>query len=256
MARISTYQKDTSVEKSDKFLGSNLGGTTKNFAVEDISKFFKNTNAAGIAGQFTYQYKSSAPFNAGSMRVTFSSGLTFQNATSIKISKFIHNSTESYQNILNILTGQQLLIVDLEDQDNYGIYGAGTLTQDTDETDFFNLDLSTPTKFNGSFTNEKFYAIISIGGGGSDKHAVLSFTSSNFASTTDENGNVILLEENINGSTMKYVDFQHDLAKRASITVAESGSPEQVAHVPVKYINDNKVRVYFTGTTSGKIYAN
>jgi hypothetical protein len=55
---------------------------------------------------------------------------------------------------------------------------------------------------------------------------------------------------------MKYVDFQHDLAKRPSITVAESGSPEQVAHVPVKYINDNKVRVYFTGTTSGKIYAN
>jgi len=256
MARISTYQKDTSVEKSDKFLGSNLGGTTKNFAVEDISKFFKNTNAAGIAGQFTYQYKSSAPFNAGSMRVTFSSGLTFQNATSIKISKFIHNSTESYENILTILTGKQLLIVDLEDQDNYAIYNAGTLTQDTNETDFFNLDLSTPTKFNGSFINEKFYAIISIGGGGSDKHAVLSFTSSNFASTADAEGNVTQLTETINGSTMKYVDFQHDLAKRASITVAESGSPEQVAHVPVKYINDNKVRVYFTGTTSGKIYAN
>ena len=256
MARISTYQKDTSVEKTDKLLGSNLGGTTKNFAIEDISKFFKNTNAAGVAGQFTYQYKNSTPYGNGTMRITFSSGTTFQNATSIKISKFIHNSTESYENILTILTGKQLLIVDLEDQDNYGIYDAGTLTQDTNETDFFNLDLSTPTKFNGSFTNEKFYAIISIGGGGSDKHAVLSFTSSNFASTTDENGVITHLTESINGSTMKYVDFQHDLAKRASITVAESGSPEQVAHVPVKYINDNKVRVYFTGTTSGKIYAN
>lgn len=256
MARISTYQKDTSVEKTDKLLGSNLGGTTKNFAVEDISKFFKNTNAAGVAGQFTYQYKNTPPYGNGSMRITFSSGSTFQNATSIKISKYIQGEEDSYQNILNILTGQQLLIVDLEDQDNYGIYGAGTLTQDTNETDFFNLDLSTPTKFNGSFTNEKFYAIISIGGGGSDKHAVLSFTSSNFASTTDENGVITHLTESINGSTMKYVDFQHDLAKRASITVAESGSPEQVAHVPVKYINDNKVRVYFTGTTSGKIYAN
>ena len=256
MPKIQNIQADQSISGNDKLLGSDSGGGTRNYVIGDVTKFFKNTNAAGIAGQFTYQYKSVAPFNAGSMRVTFSSGLTFQNATSIKISKFIHNSTESYQNILNILTGQQLLIVDLEDQDNYGIYGAGTLTQDTNETDFFNLDLSTPTKFNGSFTNEKFYAIISIGGGGSDKHAVLSFTSSNFASTTDENGVITHLTESINGSTMKYVDFQHDLAKRASITVAESGSPEQVAHVPVKYINDNKVRVYFTGTTSGKIYAN
>jgi len=256
MPKIQNIQADQSISGNDKLLGSDSGGGTRNYVIGDVTKFFKNTNAAGIAGQFTYQYKSVAPFNAGSMRVTFSSGLTFQNATSIKISKFIHNSTESYQNILNILTGQQLLIVDLEDQDNYGIYGAGTLTQDTNETDFFNLDLSTPTKFNGSFTNEKFYAIISIGGGGSDKHAVLSFTSSNFASTTDGNGVITHLTESINGSTMKYVDFQHDLAKRASITVAESGSPEQVAHVPVKYINDNKVRVYFTGTTSGKIYAN
>ena len=256
MPKIQNIQVDQVIDKNDKLLGSDSGGGTRNYVIGDVTKFFKNTNAAGIAGQFTYQYKSAAPFNAGSMRVTFSSGLTFQNATSIKISKFIHNSTESYENILTILTGKQLLIVDLEDQDNYAIYNAGTLTQDTNETDFFNLDLATPTKFNGSFINERFYAIISIGGGGSDKHAVLSFTSSNFASTTDGEGNVTQLTENINGSTMEYVDFQHDLAKRASITVAESGSPEQVAHVPVKYINDNKVRVYFTGTTSGKIYAN
>ena len=160
------------------------------------------------------------------------------------------------QNILSILSGQQILIVDLEDQDNYGIYGAGTLTQDANETNFFNLDLSTPTKFNGSFTNKKFYAIISIGGGGSDKHAVLSFDATNFATTTDQQGNVTLLEEAINGSTMKYVNWRHDLSKRPSITVAESGSPEQIAHVPIKYIDDNNVRVYFNGTTGGKIYAN
>ena len=256
MPKIQNIQRDTNITKSDKFLGSDSGGATRNYVIEDVSKFFKDTNAAGIAGQFTYQYKSTSPFAAGSMRVTFSTGLTFEKATSIKISKFIYGSNESYQNILNILTGQELLIVDVEDQDNYGIYGAGTLTQDSSETDFYDLALSTPTKFNGSFTNEKFYAIISIGGGGSDKHAVLSFSSNNFASTTDAEGNVTLLTETINGSTMKYVNWQHDLGKRASITVAESGSPEQVAHVPVKYIDDNNVRVYFNGSTSGKIYAN
>jgi hypothetical protein len=256
MPKIQSIQADQDLNKGDKLLGSDISGATRNYVISDVTNFFKNTNAAGIAGQFTYQYKSTAPYSGGSMRVTFSSDLTFQNAVSIKISKFIHNSTESYENILSILSGQQILIVDLEDQDNYGIYGAGTLTQDANETNFFNLDLSTPTKFNGSFTNKKFYAIISIGGGGSDKHAVLSFDATNFATTTDQQGNVTLLEEAINGSTMKYVNWRHDLSKRPSITVAESGSPEQIAHVPIKYIDDNNVRVYFNGTTGGKIYAN
>jgi hypothetical protein len=244
MARISTYQKDTSVEKTDKLLGSNLGGTTKNFAVEDISKFFKNTNAAGIAGQFTYQYKNSTPYGNGTMRVTFSSGSTFQNATSLKVSKYIYGEEDSSENLLDILGLSKILVVDVEDQDNYGVYNTTTVTQDSVETDFYDIVIS-QEKANGSFTNEKFYAIISIGGG-SDKQAVLTFDSNNFA--TDP--------ETINGSSMRYVEWSHNLNKRPSITVAESGSPEQVAHVPVKYINDNTVKVYFTGTTSGKIYAN
>lgn len=57
MPRISTYTSDTSVEATDKLLGSNAGGATKNFAVQDISKFFKNTNAAGVAAQFVYNLK-------------------------------------------------------------------------------------------------------------------------------------------------------------------------------------------------------
>ena len=104
MPKIQNIQVDQVIDKNDKLLGSDSGGGTRNYVIGDVTKFFKNTNAAGIAGQFTYQYKSAAPFNAGSMRVTFSSGLTFQNATSIKISKFIHNSTESYENILTIIT--------------------------------------------------------------------------------------------------------------------------------------------------------
>jgi len=244
MARISTYQKDTSVEKTDKLLGSNLGGTTKNFAIEDISKFFKNTNAAGVAGQFTYQYKNSAPYGNGTMRVTFSSGATFANATSLKVSKYIYGEEDSSENLLDILASSKILVVDIEDQDNYGVYNTTTVTQDSVETDFYDIAIS-QEKANGSFTNEKFYAIISIGGG-SDKQAVLTFDSSNFAADV----------ETINGSSMRYVEWSHNLSKRPSITVAESGSPEQVAHVPVKYINDNTVKVYFTGTTSGKIYAN
>jgi len=244
MPRINNIGLDTDVTKDDKLLGSDSGGATKSYTLKNVSKFFKDSNAAGIAGQFTYQYKTSS-LVSGTMGITFSSGSTFQNATSIKVSKFIYGeTTNSSENILDILSSKQVLIVDVEDQDNYAIYNSGVVTQDG-STDFYDISLTTPTKFNGSFTNDKFYAIISIGGG-ADKQAVLTFDSTNFAANP----------ETINGSSMRYVEWSHNLSKRPSITVAESGSPEQVAHVPVKYINDNKVRVYFTGTTSGKIYAN
>tara|TARA_R100001198_G_scaffold37683_1_gene20526 strand:- start:404 stop:1138 length:735 start_codon:yes stop_codon:yes gene_type:complete len=244
MPRINNIGLDTDVTKDDKLLGSDSGGATKSYTLKNISKFFKDSNAAGIAGQFTYQYKTSG-LVSGTMGVTFSSGSTFQNATSIKVSKFIYGeTTNSLENVLDILSNKQVLIVDVEDQDNYAIYDSGTVTQDG-STDFYDISLTTPTKFNGSFTNEKFYAIISIGGG-ADKTAVLSFDNTNFAAGNDT----------INGSSMRYIEWSHDLNKRPSITVAESGSPEQVAYVPVKYINDNKVRVYFNGVTSGKIYAN
>ena len=71
------------------------------------------------------------------MGVTFSSGSTFQNATSIKVSKFIYGeTTNSSENILDILSSKQILIVDVEDQDNYAIYNSGTVTQDG-SSDFY-----------------------------------------------------------------------------------------------------------------------
>lgn len=55
---------------------------------------------------------------------------------------------------------------------------------------------------------------------------------------------------------MRYFDFTHNLDKYPAITATEVGSEDQVANVPVKYLNKNTVRVYFTGLTNGKLYAN
>ncbi len=37
MARISTYVKDTDITKSDKLLGSDTAGGTKNYSLKDIA---------------------------------------------------------------------------------------------------------------------------------------------------------------------------------------------------------------------------
>lgn len=79
-----------------------------------------------------------------------------------------------------------------------------------------------------------------------DRRAVYTFTTNTFGTNV----------ETINGSSMNYFDFTHNLNKYPSIMVTESGSPDQYCMVPIKYIDINTVRVYFKSKTSGKVYAN
>ena len=231
MPKIKDIQADINVSNNDKLLGTDISGSTRNYLISDISKFFKNTNAAGIAGQFTYQYKV-GNLNGGQMGVTFSSGSTFQNATLLKVSKFIYGETDSSENLLDIFASSKILVIDVEDQDNYGVYNTTTVTQDG-STDFYDIAIS-QEKANGSFTNEKFYAIISIGGG-SDKHA-------KFESYYEENT-----------ATNPWV-VTHGLNKFPSVTVVNRNGVE--VYAKVTHDDENNVTITFSGDTAGKAYFN
>lgn len=231
MPRINNIGLDTDVTKDDKLLGSDSGGATKSYTLKNVSKFFKDSNAAGIAGQFTYQYKTSG-LVSGSMGITFSSGSTFQNATSIKVSKFIYGeTTNSSENLLSILSSGQILIVDLDDQDNYAIYESGVVTQDG-SSDFYDISLTTPTKYNGSFTNEKIYAIISIGSG-SDKTYIHN-----------------------QGSASTTWNVSHSLGKFPSVTVVDVNNVQ--GYGVVTHTDDNNLTVTFPAGSpaAGKAYCN
>ena len=231
MPRINNIGLDTDVTKDDKLLGSDSGGATKSYTLKNISKFFKDTNAAGIAGQFTYQYKTSG-LVSGTMGITFSSGSTFQNATSIKVSKFIYGeTTNSSENLLSILSSGQILIVDVDDQDNYAIYESGVVTQDG-SSDFYDISLTTPTKYNGSFTNEKIYAIISIGSG-SDKTYI-----------------------HTQGSASTTWNVSHSLGKFPSVTVVDVNNVQ--GYGVVTHTDENNLTVTFPAGSpaAGKAYCN
>ena len=81
-----------------------------------------------------------------------------------------------------------------------------------------------------------------------DKHDSLSFTTATFGSPANE--------ETFDGVTYKYFDFVHNLDKYPAVTVTETSNPDRVCYVPIKYINNNTVRVYFRGVTSGTVYVN
>ena len=231
MPRINNIGLDTDVTKDDKLLGSDSGGATKSYTLKNISKFFKDSNAAGIAGQFTYQYKTSG-LVSGTMGITFSSGSTFQNATSIKVSKFIYGeTTNSSENLLSILSSGQILIVDVDDQDNYAIYESGVVTQDG-SSDFYDISLTTPTKYNGSFTNEKIYAIISIGGV-ADKTYI-----------------------HTQGSASTTWNVSHSLGKFPSVTVVDVNNVQ--GYGVVTHTDENNLTVTFPAGSpaAGKAYCN
>ena len=101
MARISNYKLDVNVTKDDKLIGSDSAGGTKTYTLKEVSKFFKNTNAAGIAGQFAYKFDTNKL--DGNMDTTFSTGSTFANLTTVQVSKFTYGAVNSSENLLATL---------------------------------------------------------------------------------------------------------------------------------------------------------
>ena len=226
MARISTYKPDTDVTKDDKLFGTDSGGTTKNYRLQEVSTFFKNTNASGAPARFGYQYKSSGN---GTFTPTFSSGSTFANLTSVKVNKYTYGETTSSEDILAILAGKDVIIVDTANQNNFGVYTAGTPIQDG-STDFYDISLSSVQNSNGSLTNEKFYSMIAYGGG-ADK-----------AYTHEQNS----------GATIWSV--AHNLGKRPSVTVVDVNNVQ--GYGIVTHTNANNLTITFPGSTTGKAYCN
>ena len=226
MARISAYKPDTDVTKDDKLFGTDSGGTTKNYRLREVSTFFKNTNASGAPARFGYQYKS---VGNGTFTPTFSSGSTFANLTSVKVNKYTYGETTSSENILAILAGKDVIIVDTANQNNFGVYTAGTPTQDG-STDFYDISLSAVQESNGSLTNEKFYSMIAYGGG-ADK----AYTHPQDAART-------------------VWEVEHNLGKRPSVTVVDVNNVQ--GYGIVTHTNANELTITFPGDTSGKAYCN
>ena len=236
MARISTYTTDTTVEASDKLLGSNADGTTKNFTIADIATFFKNTNAAGISGQIPYVYYN-AGFGGLSGRPTGSMTLAntdattgFSTLTTIKISKFPHGSdSNAAVNFIGEFLYQRIIMVDFTDMNKYGVFTVMAVAQDSSETDFYDLTLRYITG-NGSLVSGQYYSL-GFYTGAQDKNFTFSQDS---AATT--------------------WTVAHYLNKFPSVTVKLSNG--QIGQACVTHQDKNNLTIEFSGANSGTAYLN
>ena len=236
MARISTYTVDNTVEASDKLLGSNADGTTKNFTIEDIASFFKQNNAAGISGQIPYVYYNSGfgGQNArptGSITLATSDATTaFSTLTTIKISKFPFGaSSNEATNFITEFASKQIIIVDFTNMNNYGVYDVSTVVQDSAETDFYDLALSYITG-NGSLVSGQYYSL-GFYTGAQDETFVFT-----------------------QGSAATQWVITHNLNKRCSVTVVDTSNSVIIGEVV--YNSSNQVTLNFSSAFSGKAFIN
>jgi hypothetical protein len=237
MARISTYANDTTVSTSDKFLGSNADGTVKNFKMSDVSAYLRATNSAGVGGQLVYVYNDATSSPVGDRKegtITFAAGggaiVALSGITTIKVSKYPNGTSNSAETLINTFLNTNIIIADTEDQDQLGVYLVTAITQDSDETNFYDLSLTNYSS-NGNLQNLRSYSI-----------SVFTAGDKNFVSS------------NISFSANTATTVTHNLGKFPAITVVDSAGSEIIGEI--KHTNINSFTVKFNSNFTAKIYAN
>jgi|14BtaG_2_1085337.scaffolds.fasta_scaffold18899_1 hypothetical protein len=234
MARISKYTQDTGVTKNDKLLGSDYEtGSTKNFSLESISKFLKETNSSGASTQFNFTYGSSSP-STGECTRTSSDG-TFTNTTSLKVSKYVFGDEDNPINTaLTLLNQRDIVISNLDDPNNFAVFNAGSFVVDSGDSNFYDLAV-THKNSNGSWVEGKIYSINIYPGAGD-----LSYTHTQSSAATTWT-------------------IAHNLGKYPSVTIKFSTGAEydnNNALGGVTFTDANNLTINLAAAESGVAYLN
>lgn len=228
MARISTYQRDTDVTRNDKLIGTDSSGsTTKNFKLEDLAGFLRNSNSVGIATQFNFKFVTS---NRGAQTISFdplASGNTFDQVTSFVLSKF-DTENNNISEYLKTYANKQIIIVKLDNYSNFGIFDVTTVADHPSLTDYLTVTVTNRTN-QGSFIADKHYGVAIFAEG--DKH---------YTHTQD--------------TPSATWTIQHNLNKLPAVTTVNNNNIEVKGQI--QYTDTNNLTIIFSAGFSGKAYLN
>lgn len=128
MARLNTYTQDGSVTGSDKVLGTDAAsGVTKNFSLNSVSDWINDAGAVKIVGQNNYTFQAEGPLPADRRAGTISfqdfggNGTLFADVTELIFSNASAGNNNAAQ-YLSSLVGKQVILADLSELANYGVY--------------------------------------------------------------------------------------------------------------------------------------
>ena len=147
MARISTYAIDGTLASSDKLIGTDSSGTiTKNYPLGSVSDWLKESGASAVLGQNNYTFQITADPDTGRLPGTISfdnyggDGTAFSNITTFRLSK-ISSTGKNVANYLLSTVGDKVILGQLDDLNNFGVYTLVSLTQNSSETGFYDAAL-------------------------------------------------------------------------------------------------------------------
>jgi hypothetical protein len=234
MAKISTYNLDTTVSKNDKVIGTDSGGNiTKNFKLEDIANFLNTSSLINVNGQLVYQFKNLSIPGNGQFTKTGGGAGTFASQTSFEFSH-LNTNDQNIQQYLEYFEDLHIMITQTDNQNSFGQYAISSITDSGNNYSTFVVSFR---EGNGSLVADKYYAMSFSPKGQSDKHHVY-----------DDNGS------NKQFLAGQSYTVTHNLNKFPSVTTVDSAGSHLVGDV--QHINNNSFNVTFTATFYGKVYSN
>jgi len=228
MARISTYNLDNTVSKNDKVIGTDSSGSsTKNFKLSDVIQLVNDSGLLNIGDLLTFQYNTNNSY--GSLNLT-TGGPSFSTISEITVS---HSdlSNQNIKDLLDYLVGQNIIISQTDNKNNFGHFVFNGLTQ-VGSTNFSVMSISHLESNDGLALN-KYYTMSLSSKGQSDKNFV-----SNDITFSAGIGQVV----------------NHNLGKRPTVVLVDSAGTEVVADI--QHNSTTQITVTTTSSFTGTIYAN
>ena len=229
MARISTYNIDTSVQKTDKLLGSNLNGDTRNFTVDGVREYFNQDSSAGASDELNYQYYTDTTNTVGAMSTNTGSAPAFSDISTLKIHEKANGLTSSVSSFFSEFINKKIIIIDSTDLNKYGVYTVTAVAADSSNSGLYDLTL-THKSSNGTLVNDNFYSILLFAGA---QDLSFEFAQASAASTWN---------------------VTHNLNKFPSVTIKLSDGT--VGQAAITHTNKNTLTISFSADTSGTAYMN
>lgn len=232
MARISSYVNDESVQATDKLLGSNAGGETKNFRVEDITTFLNTSGTLNLNGVVEQFIINDIPLASGKFKLpSGGNGIAFSSVTSLKVSLNSLNNI-NVSSFFNHLVTQGLKISRVDNISEFGHYSFISAIKADPLDDFATFSLSFISG-NSTLIENKYYL----------------FNLDN-STLTDKN----FLQSDINFTAGTPVTITHNLTKFPSVTTVDSAGSHIVGDV--QHIDINNFKITFKASFQGTVYVN
>lgn len=147
MARVNTYTQDSVVSGIDKVLGTDVHtGATKNFTFNSVSEWLNSAGAVKIIGQNNYVFQSVGEFPEDRLAGNISflnfggDGTLFSDVTELIFSDASAGNTSAAPYITT-LVGKQVILANLNDLSNFGVYTLQSFIELDTEPRFYQATL-------------------------------------------------------------------------------------------------------------------